>query len=177
VRPRHKAANWVGPGRGRKSTRPGANGVVELSPFEFFGPVRRSRPTTAKTPAPVARGVRTESPAAESRHVAGDREHWQARRGRVRRACFQRAVDQRLLRFTRQAPLARYLADCLGDSSACTAAMLACLADPERANSMAIEAQRRCTGRRERGLALYVACYEDTLRGATETRRSDVSLC
>jgi len=30
VLPRHKAANWVGPGRGRKSTRPGANGVVEL---------------------------------------------------------------------------------------------------------------------------------------------------
>ena len=28
VLPRHKAANWVGPGRGRKSTRPGANGVV-----------------------------------------------------------------------------------------------------------------------------------------------------
>ncbi len=34
--PRHKAANWVGPGRGRKSTRPGANGVVEFSPFEFL---------------------------------------------------------------------------------------------------------------------------------------------
>ena len=34
--PRHKAANWVGPGRGRKSTRPGANGVVELTPFEFL---------------------------------------------------------------------------------------------------------------------------------------------
>ncbi len=34
--PQHKAANWVGPGRGRKSTRPGANGVVELSPFEFL---------------------------------------------------------------------------------------------------------------------------------------------
>ncbi len=34
--PRHKAANWVGPGRSRKSTRPGANGVVELSPFEFL---------------------------------------------------------------------------------------------------------------------------------------------
>ena len=33
---RHKAANWVGRGRGRKSTRPGANGVVELSPFEFL---------------------------------------------------------------------------------------------------------------------------------------------
>ena len=33
---RHKAANWVGPGRSRKSTRPGANGIVELSPFEFL---------------------------------------------------------------------------------------------------------------------------------------------
>ncbi len=36
VLPRHKAANWVGPGRGRKSTRPGASGVVELSPFDFL---------------------------------------------------------------------------------------------------------------------------------------------
>jgi hypothetical protein len=36
VLPRHKAANWGGPGRGRKSTRPGANGLVELSPFEFL---------------------------------------------------------------------------------------------------------------------------------------------
>jgi hypothetical protein len=34
--PRHKAANWVGRGRGRKSTPPGANGVIELSPFEFL---------------------------------------------------------------------------------------------------------------------------------------------
>ena len=29
---------WVGPGRWRKSTRPGANGVVELSPFDFSDP-------------------------------------------------------------------------------------------------------------------------------------------
>jgi len=36
VLPRHKAATWVGRGRGRKSTRPGANGVVELTPFEFL---------------------------------------------------------------------------------------------------------------------------------------------
>jgi hypothetical protein len=36
VLPRHKASNWVGPGRGRKSTRPGANGVVELTPYEFL---------------------------------------------------------------------------------------------------------------------------------------------
>ncbi|MFM8380098.1 MAG: transposase [Planctomycetia bacterium] len=34
--PRHKAGNWVGTGRSRTSTRPGANGVVELSPFEFL---------------------------------------------------------------------------------------------------------------------------------------------
>ena len=34
--PRQKATNWVGPGRGRTSTRPGANGVVELTPFEFL---------------------------------------------------------------------------------------------------------------------------------------------
>jgi len=36
VLPRHKAANWVGSGRGRKSTRPGDNGVVELSPCDFL---------------------------------------------------------------------------------------------------------------------------------------------
>jgi hypothetical protein len=36
VLPRHKAANWVGPGHGGKSTRPGVSGVVELSPLEFI---------------------------------------------------------------------------------------------------------------------------------------------
>jgi len=36
---RHKAATWVGRGRGRKSTRPGANGVVDLTPFEFLNRV------------------------------------------------------------------------------------------------------------------------------------------
>jgi len=36
VLPRHKAATWVGPGRSRKSTRPGADGVVELTPYEFL---------------------------------------------------------------------------------------------------------------------------------------------
>jgi hypothetical protein len=30
------ATNWVAQGRSRKSTRPAANGVVELSPFEFL---------------------------------------------------------------------------------------------------------------------------------------------
>ena len=36
VLPRHKAANWVGRGRGRKSTRLGAGGVFELTPFKFL---------------------------------------------------------------------------------------------------------------------------------------------
>ena len=36
VLPSHKAANWVGSSRSRKSTRSGANGVVDLSPFEFL---------------------------------------------------------------------------------------------------------------------------------------------
>ena len=36
VLPRHKAANSVGPGYGRKSTLPGASVVVDLTPFEFL---------------------------------------------------------------------------------------------------------------------------------------------
>ncbi len=34
--PRHKRGDWVGPGRARKSMRPGVTGVVELTPFEFL---------------------------------------------------------------------------------------------------------------------------------------------
>ena len=34
--PRHKRGNWVGPGRTRKSTRPWASGVIELTPLEFL---------------------------------------------------------------------------------------------------------------------------------------------
>ena len=34
--PRHKRGDCVGPSRARKSTRPGASGVVDLSPFEFL---------------------------------------------------------------------------------------------------------------------------------------------
>jgi Putative transposase. len=34
--PRHKRGNWVGPGRTDKSTRSGASGVIELTPFEFL---------------------------------------------------------------------------------------------------------------------------------------------
>jgi len=42
VLPRHKAANWVGPGRGRKSTRPGASGVKPRS----HDTSRRQRPNS-----------------------------------------------------------------------------------------------------------------------------------
>ena len=34
VLPRHKAASWVGSGRGRKSTRPGASGVAPSIPLD-----------------------------------------------------------------------------------------------------------------------------------------------
>jgi hypothetical protein len=34
--PRHKRGAWVGPGRTRKSTQPGASSVIELTPFEFL---------------------------------------------------------------------------------------------------------------------------------------------
>jgi len=36
VLPRHKAANWVGRGRSRTATRPGADGIVQLTPLEFL---------------------------------------------------------------------------------------------------------------------------------------------
>ena len=63
VLPRHKAANWVGPGRGRKSTRPDASGVVELSPFEFLDRLADLVPPPRKAHASLSRGVRPESQA------------------------------------------------------------------------------------------------------------------
>ena len=53
----------IAPGRGRKSTRPGANGVVELTPFEFLAPPGRSRAATAEAPPSLPRGVCAESQA------------------------------------------------------------------------------------------------------------------
>jgi len=40
------AANWVGRGRSRTSTRPGASGVVEVSPFEFLDRLAELVPPT-----------------------------------------------------------------------------------------------------------------------------------
>ena len=119
VLPRHKAANWVGPGRGRRSTRPGANGVVELSPFDFLDrladlvpPPRKHRhryhgvfaPNHKLRPAVTA---------------LAKRQRRQAARRRCRRACGQYACRGRLLRREprdAQATLARHVTDCLGET-------------------------------------------------------------
>jgi len=62
VLPRHKAANWVGPGRGRKSTRPDASGVVELSPFDFLDRLGDLRIAWAKLMARVGEEFPLECP-------------------------------------------------------------------------------------------------------------------
>jgi len=66
VLPRHKAANWVGPGRSRKSTQQGASGGVELSPFEFL-----DRPAGA--PETEARGSRAAHRSGDACGNANDR--------------------------------------------------------------------------------------------------------
>jgi hypothetical protein len=52
VLPRHKAANWVGPGRGRKSTRPGGDWLVFRVPQEHrnrcLSPAARLHPAAGK---------------------------------------------------------------------------------------------------------------------------------
>ena len=115
VLPRHKAATWVGPGRGRKATRPGANAVVELTPPRVPRPARRSRPAAAEAPASLPRGVCVESQAEAGRHGAGSREHRQAARCRCRWACGQYACHG-LLRHSGKAPLARHLPDCVSET-------------------------------------------------------------
>jgi len=114
--PSHKEANWVGRGRRRKSTRPGVNGVVELTPPRVPRPARRSRATAAEAPASRARGVCAESQAEAGRHSARHREHWKAVRFRDRRACDRWATHRRLLRHSGKAPLARHFPDCVGET-------------------------------------------------------------
>jgi len=93
VLPRHKAANLVGPGRRRKSTRPEANGVVEFAPFEFLDrladlvpPPRRYHGVFASNPK-LTRAVT----------ALGKRECRQAGRYRDGRACERRPCHERLL--------------------------------------------------------------------------------
>jgi hypothetical protein len=116
VLPRHKAANWVGLGRARKSTRPGANGVVELSPFEFLDrladlvpPPRKHRHRYHVVFAPNHKLRR-----AVTAH--DKRECRQAACRRCRRACRHCACRGRLLRRESKAPLARHLTDCVGQA-------------------------------------------------------------
>jgi hypothetical protein len=65
-----------------KSTRPGANGVVELTPPRVPRPAGRSRAAAAEAPASLSRGVCAESQAEAGRYGARDREYPQAVRGR-----------------------------------------------------------------------------------------------
>jgi len=74
VIPRHKAANWVGPGRGRKFTRPGANGIVELSPFEFLDRLADLVPQPLKHRHRYHGVFAPNHPPAASRHGARHRE-------------------------------------------------------------------------------------------------------
>ena len=117
--PRHKAANWVGPGRGRKSTRPGANGVVELTPFEFLDrladlvpPPRKHRhryhgvfaPNHKLRPAVTALAKR-----------AGDWLVFRRNRCLSPSPRHSKRDRHRLLR-TRSQSLARHLTDCVGEA-------------------------------------------------------------
>jgi hypothetical protein len=117
VLPRHKAANWVGRGRGRKSTRPGANGVVELTPFEFLDRLADLVPPPRKHRHRY-HGVFAPNHKLRRAVTAHDkREHRQAGRPRGWRACGRRTTRGRLLlRHTSKAPLARHLPDCVGET-------------------------------------------------------------
>ena len=91
------AANWSGPGRSRTSTRPGANGVVDLSPFEFLDrladlvpPPRKHRHRYHGVFAPNHK-LRRAVTAHEKR------EHRQAARGCDRWACGRRSSHGGLL--------------------------------------------------------------------------------
>ena len=119
VLPRHKAANWVGPGRGRKSTRPGANGVVELTPFEFLDrladlvpPPRKHRHRYHGVFAANHR-LRKAVTALAIGNVGKPGE------GRDRRAWERRSRHGTLLRRESRdakATLARHVADCVGET-------------------------------------------------------------
>jgi hypothetical protein len=119
VLPRHKAANWVGPGRSRTSTRPGANGVVDLSPFEFLDrladlvpPPRKHRHRYHGVFAPNHKLRRAVTALAK-------RQRRHAPRGRCRRPWGRRLRHGRLLRREprdAKATLARHVTDCLGET-------------------------------------------------------------
>ena len=109
----------IWPGRSRKSTRPGANGVVELSPFEFLDRLAELVPPPRKhrhryhgvfAPNHKLRRAVTALAKRQRRHAA---------RGRCRRAWGRRLRHGRLLRREprdAKATLARHITDCLGET-------------------------------------------------------------
>jgi len=119
VLPRHKAATWVGPGRGRTSTRPEANGVVELTPIEFLDRLADLVPPPRKHRHRY-HGVFAPNHKLRAAVTAlAKRQRRQAARRRCRRACGQYACRGRLLRREprdAQATLARHVTDCLGET-------------------------------------------------------------
>jgi len=76
----------------------------------------RSRPAVAEAPARISRSVCTEPHAQAGRHGARDRERRQATRGHGQRAWKRRSRLQRLLRRESKAPLARQVANCVGET-------------------------------------------------------------
>jgi len=65
VLPRHKAANWVGPGRGRKTTRPGAECYWPGCPYPLSATNRvrqKKRSDKEKKVSATTRVGRSESP-------------------------------------------------------------------------------------------------------------------
>ena len=103
------SAHWVGPGRGRKSTRPGASGVVELSPFEFLDRLADLVPRPRKHRHRY-HGVLAPNHKLRSAVTAHDkRECRQAARCRDRWACGRRTCHRRRLRLMRQTALPRHL--------------------------------------------------------------------
>ena len=119
VLPRHKAANWVGPGRGRRSTRPGANGVVELSPFDFLDRLADLVPPPRKHRHRYHGVFAPNHKLRPAVTTLAKRQRRQAARRRCRRACGQYACRGRLLRREprdAQATLARHVTDCLGET-------------------------------------------------------------
>ena len=113
---RHKAANWVGRGRGRKSTCPGANGVVALTPFEFLNRVADFVPPPRKHRHRYHGVFAPNHKLRPAVTALAKREHRQAARSRGWRACGRRTTRGRLLRHSCEAPVARHLADYLGET-------------------------------------------------------------
>lgn len=58
----------------------------------------------------------------------------------------------------------------VGDARALARAIIDCIGNPGRARMMGAEGRRRCDGRRERGVAEYLRCYEDALGRRTGAR-------